>query len=147
LKLRVSVKERSRLAKTMPKRPRLPANLDDDEAVERYLSRLKNEEVKAAEELEAARTAGLATPALEAEVARKVSQVISNIMAGDSVCPFESVYLFINRGDELGKPDAVRVLVVEDHDDPDARKDNPDAQILMRLCADNDWSREDFARL
>ena len=62
---------------------------------------------------------------------------------GDSACPIESAYVFINKGDELNKVDAVRVLVVQDTSDKEARMTGtPDMQLLARLCAENDWSTD-----
>ena len=65
----------------MSKRPRLPANLDDDEAVERYLSAVQKENAKSVEASEASRTSGLDARALETEVAGKVAQIVANIIA------------------------------------------------------------------
>jgi hypothetical protein len=65
----------------MPKRPRLPKNLDDDELVERYNNQVDKIAADEAANAECHRTRDLGASDLEEEVIRKVETVIGNIIA------------------------------------------------------------------
>lgn len=70
------------------------------------------------------------------------------LLQGDSACPVESAFLYINKGNDLSKADAVRVVVLKDLGDKDQTlKGTPDVQLLARLCADNDWSPDASERV
>ena len=60
---------------------------------------------------------------------------------GDSACPVESAFVYINKGDELGTADSVRVVVIKDSSDRELWSNGvAEVKLLARICQDDEWS-------
>lgn len=119
-----------------PKRIRRPANMDDDEDVERYKDQLQQREDEKEEAKEIKRHKGKSDHTVVNGIIANVAQIVKNLDNGDSpVTTASNAYLFVAQPGKLTKPEAVVVLVFYT---PGQEMESADMKIFKSLSADED---------
>ena len=94
-------------------RPRRPLDCDDDEAVERYLGRVRDYERAAADAVVAKRRGGMTEDEILDDVLLSVEKVVENLKRGDCCMKVSSAALFIP-SPNLRKSECAVVLLFPD---------------------------------
>lgn len=117
------------------KMPRRPANMDDDEAVERYKDRLNALEAEERKQAALAANAGKDRESIIAETASAIKTVVQNVADGHCPQPIGQAYVYVQQPSHLEKRHCVTVLLNPDFHGPDGfQYDTPDAKLLYDIC-------------
>lgn len=122
------------LAGKKRKAPRLPANCDDDEAVERYLARVTTYEEAVLDDALRVHNDGVDDATVAAELRGVVEKIVRNLAAGDCVRKIASAAVFVVDPSKLRGARAVGVLLFQDAS-PRARgnPESADARLLAAI--------------
>jgi len=128
------------------KAPRLPANLDDDEAVEKYNAKVARAKSERENKLVVAASSS-SNSTIEGRLetlCANISSIATNVANGDGTAKIESVWVFVNDTDLLGK-DAVRVVVARSFEKQRGYVSTADYKIFSSLCSCDDFGMgEDY---